>query len=188
MNSGIFTFLTFTTQYTTLHRLPIRNSPHDDCLPKIGPQLTSIQINCLKPTTLWTLRFRTSSQASQSLARIWPGWTSSFMNGRYRHTFFPENVHILGIKVNVYQIPRRSLVTLFKTIRDFLFRFSSVKTISFIDQHNVRTVKLLLQILPKFLPLVSMWWTTRVTRYGINFGGNVYFDINVMYNILAIKI
>jgi len=71
--------------------------------------------------------------------------------------FFPETVHTLGIRVNLYQIARRSLETLFKTIGDFLFRFPSVKTICFIDQHNVRVLRSQAML---FLVDVRLAWIT----------------------------
>ena len=118
---------------------------YDIFLKKIGPQLTSIQINCLKS-------FDSSHFVEVAFYAVFSIVTATCPNLTrvdlviYEWKIlpplvFPENVHTLGIRVNVSQIPRRCVVTLFGNIHNFLLRFPFVKTISFIDQLNVRVLR-----------------------------------------------
>jgi hypothetical protein len=121
--------------------------PHDDFLSKIGPKLTSIQLNCLisfSTEHLMDFGFYTILSrmvlTCPNLTRLdlvtYEWKMSSFFN-----FYFPKTVHTLGIRVNVYQIPGRSLAIFFGTIYTFLCHFPSVKTVCFTDERNVRVLR-----------------------------------------------
>lgn len=119
---------------------------HDDFLPKIGPKLTSIQINCLKNfyaiDDIHVAFFR-------ALIKIEATCTNLVRVDLLTHEwnlplglfpYCPKTVHTLGIRVHVHQIPKRSLRSLFTSLRNLLM-ITSLKTICFMDQDNVRALR-----------------------------------------------
>ena len=121
--------------------------PHHDFLSKIGPKLTSIQINCLKLfSTEHLMDFGFYTILSRMVVTC-PNLTRldlvtyEWKMSPFFYFYFPKTVHTLGIRVNVHQVPRRSLEIFFGSIYSFLSHFPSVKTVCFTDQRNVRVLR-----------------------------------------------
>ena len=117
------------------------NFEFDDFLPKIGPKLTSIQINCLKSGVAIAVSFYNVFSrimvTCTNLARVDIVTHDWLMPPSF---FFPRTVHTLGISINVRQMSKRSVEALFGYIHDFLFLLPSMKTICFMDGGNVRAL------------------------------------------------
>ena len=110
---------------------------HKDFLRKILPKLTSIQINFLSLDWVFHEPMSSIVGACKNLTRvdfITFTWLIPFLS-------IPKSVQTLGIRVIAHQIPRRSLEAFFSNIRDLLSCSSSVKTLCFTDQRNVRALR-----------------------------------------------
>jgi hypothetical protein len=113
-------------------------------LPKIGPKLTSIQINCFKSgfadhdiAVAFYVVFSRIMVTCTNLARVDIVTYEWQMPPSF---FIPRTVHTLGISINARQIPKRSVEALFGYMHDFLSALPSMKTVCFMDGGNVRAL------------------------------------------------
>ena len=116
-----------------------------DFLPKIGPKLTSIQINCFKaysadPSLFFAFynTFLNMAVNCKNLTRV------DIVTSEWQIPTpgdFPKTVHTLGIRVNAHLIPKRFMDPFFGSTIHVLSDFSSLRTICFMDQANVRALR-----------------------------------------------
>jgi len=139
-------------------------APRYDFLPKIGPKLTSIQINCLKSRSADNnISFRFNSAFRRIVVNCTKLARMDIVTCEWRISTavsFPKTVHTLGIRVTAYQIPKRSVDAFFKDIHSLSSWFPSLKTICFMDKGNIRALRAHPQALSSGL--------ARITILGVN--------------------
>lgn len=118
---------------------------HHNFLTKIGPNLTSIQINYLRSCPVGDIVslafYRLFQMIVANCAKLARANVVIYEWKIPIFFIFRKTVHTLGIKVNTYQVSKRSVVTFFRTVYDFLCRHPSLKTVCFTDQGNIQALR-----------------------------------------------
>ncbi|KAF8800053.1 hypothetical protein BYT27DRAFT_7200541 [Phlegmacium glaucopus] len=123
----------------------IDSALHYEFPSKMEPQLTSVQINCLKTypddhDIMFAFnkviqRITLNCERLTRVDFVIYDWQIPII------VCFPKNVHTLGIMVTASRLSKPSVYEFLKAIHDFLSYVRSVKTLCFTDQTNIRALR-----------------------------------------------